>query len=102
MTGWRRHVPKNWRAAGTKPEIALAEIDHIRAAGVRLATVLADAGYGLFAPFHQGLEGRGLKRAVGIPKLQKVYPSNVRTRLSDRRTRAAAQAPYSQSAIRAG
>jgi SRSO17 transposase len=71
-------VPENWRAAGTKPEIALAEIDHIRAAGVRLATVLADAGYGLFAPFHQGLEARGLKRAVGIPKLQKVYPSNVR------------------------
>jgi hypothetical protein len=40
--------------------------------------VLADAGYGLFAPFRQGLEARGLKRAVGIPKLQKVYPSNVR------------------------
>ena len=40
--------------------------------------MLADAGYGLSAPFRQGLDARGLKWAVGIPKLQKVYPSNVR------------------------
>ena len=69
---------ENWRAARMKPEIALAEIDRIRAAGVRFATVLADAGYGLSAPFRQGLDARGLKWAVGIPKQQKVYPSNVR------------------------
>ena len=74
----KARVPENWRAARTKPEIALAEIDRIRAAGVRFATVLADAGYGLSAPFRQGLDARGLKWAVGIPKQQKVYPSNVR------------------------
>ena len=74
----KARVPENWRAAQTKPEIALAEIDRIRAAGVRFATVLADAGYGLSAPFRQGLDARGLKWAVGIPKQQKVYPSHVR------------------------
>ena len=57
----KARVPENWRAARTKPEIALAEIDRIRAAGVRFATVLADAGYGLSAPFRQGLGARGLQ-----------------------------------------
>jgi SRSO17 transposase len=33
----------------TKPEIALAEIDRVMAAGVRFGCVLADAGYGLSA-----------------------------------------------------
>ena len=74
----KARVPETWRAARTKPEIALAEIDRIRAAGVRFATVRADAGYGLSAPFRQGLDARGLRWAVGIPKLQKVYPSNVK------------------------
>src|ERR1700690_21571 len=74
----KARVPEDLRAARTKPEIALAEIDRIRDAGVRFATVLADAGYGLSAPFRQGLDARGLKWAVGIPKLQKVYPSTVR------------------------
>src|SRR5579864_2682939 len=74
----KARVPEDWRAARTKPEIALAEIDRIRAAGVRFATVLADAGYGLSAPFRQGLDARGLKWAVGSPKPQKVYPSNVK------------------------
>src|SRR6516165_525534 len=74
----KARVPENWRAARTKPEIALSEIDRVRAAGVRFATVLADAGYGLSAPFRQGLDARGLKWAVGIPKQQKVYPSTVR------------------------
>src|SRR6202167_5619162 len=47
----KARVPEDWRAARTKPEIALAEIDRIRAAGVRLGTGLADAGYGLSASF---------------------------------------------------
>ena len=40
--------------------------------------MLADAGYGLSAPFRQELDARGLKWAIGIPKQQKAYPSNVR------------------------
>jgi hypothetical protein len=41
------------RTARTKPEIALAEIDRVIAAGVRFGCVLADAGYGLSAPFRK-------------------------------------------------
>jgi SRSO17 transposase len=36
----------------------LAEIDRAIAAGVRFGCVLADAGYGLSAPFRQGLTAR--------------------------------------------
>jgi SRSO17 transposase len=71
-------VPEACRAARTKPEIALAEIDRILAAGVRFGAVLADAGYGLSAPFRQGLDARSLRWAVGIPKHQKVYPTDVK------------------------
>lgn len=70
-------VPEPYRVARTKPQIALAEIDRLIAAGARFGTVLADAGYGLSAPFRQGLSARGLAWAVGIPKHQKVYPANV-------------------------
>jgi len=70
-------VPEGWRAPRTKPEIALAEIDRVLAAGVRFQAVLADAGYGLSAPFRQGLSERGLFWAVGIPRQQKVYPVDV-------------------------
>jgi SRSO17 transposase len=40
--------------------------------------VLADAGYGLSAPFRQGLTVRGLAWAVGIPHHLKVYPVDVK------------------------
>ena len=50
----RAGVPVEHRAARTKPEIALAEIDRVIAAGVRFGCVLADAGYGLSAPFRRG------------------------------------------------
>jgi SRSO17 transposase len=73
----RAGVPDGHRAYRTKPEIALAEIDRVRAAGVRFGCVLADAGYGLSAPFRQGLSDRGLTWAVGIPFKQKVYPADV-------------------------
>ncbi len=73
----RAGVPAEHRAARTKPEIALAELDRLRTAGVRFGTVLADAGYGLSAPFRQGLSARGLAWAVGIPNHQKVYPHEV-------------------------
>jgi SRSO17 transposase len=74
----RAGVPVEHRSARSKPEIALAEIDRVIAAGVRFGCVLADAGYGLSAPFRQGLTTRGLTWAVGIPGRQKVYPAHVK------------------------
>jgi SRSO17 transposase len=47
------------------------------AAGVHFGCVLADAGYGLSAPFRQGLTARKLAWAVGIPRHLKVYPAGV-------------------------
>jgi SRSO17 transposase len=74
----RAGVPADHRAPRTKPEIALAEVDRLIAAGVRFGCVLADAGYGLSAPFRQGVTARGLAWAVGIPRHQKVYPAAVK------------------------
>jgi SRSO17 transposase len=51
----RAKVPEARRDYRTKPEIALEEIDRARQADVRFGCVLADAGYGLSAPFRQGL-----------------------------------------------
>ena len=70
-------VPESFRRSLTKPEIALEEIDRLMGLGIRFGTVLADAGYGLSAPFRQGLSARKLFWAVGIPKIQKVYPTDV-------------------------
>ena len=74
----RAGVPVEYRAPRSKPEIALAEIDRAMAAGVRFGCVLADAGYGLSAPFRRGLTARGLAWAVGIPRHLKVYPVGVK------------------------
>ena len=74
----RAGVPAEYRTAQTKPQMALAEIDRVIAAGVRFGCVLADAGYGLSAPFRQGLTARKLAWAVGIPRHLKVYPADVR------------------------
>jgi SRSO17 transposase len=73
----RAGVPAECRTARTKPEMALVEIDRVVAAGVRFGCVLADAGYGLSAPFRQGLTARKLAWAVGIPRHLKVYPADV-------------------------
>src|SRR6266571_3897817 len=73
----RAGVPVEYRTARTKPEIALAEIDRVIAAGVRFGCVLADAGYGLSAPFRQGLTARKLNWAGGIPRHLKAYPADV-------------------------
>jgi SRSO17 transposase len=70
-------VPETWRTPRTKPEIALAEIDRVMTAGVRLGAVLADAGYGISASFRAGLSERGLRWAVGIPRTLKVYLTDV-------------------------
>ncbi len=88
----RAGVPADYRTARTKPEIALAEIDRAIAAGVRFGCVLADAGYGLSAPFRQGLTARKLAWAVGIPRHlaadqgQGSATSARRPGLADRRT----------------
>jgi SRSO17 transposase len=73
----RASVPAEHRMARTKPEIALAEIDRVMAAGVRFGCVLADAGYGSSAPFREELTARNLAWAVGIPRYLKVYPVGV-------------------------
>lgn len=73
----RAGVPAECQAPRSKLEIAIEEIDRLRATGLRFETVLADAGYGLSAPFRQALSERGLCWAVGIPRHQKVYPADV-------------------------
>jgi SRSO17 transposase len=73
----RAGVPADRQAFRSKPEIAIDEIDRVRAAGVRFGCVLADAGYGLSASFRHALSQRGLQWAVGIPRHQKVYPADV-------------------------
>src|SRR5712672_4299392 len=74
----RTGVPTEHRTARTKPEIALAEIDRMIAAGVHFGCVLADSSYGMSAPFRHALTERGLLWAVGIPRHLKVYPIDVR------------------------
>jgi len=74
----RASVPEADRIARSKGEIALAELDRLREAGVRFGTVLADAGYGTSAAFRHGLDARGLTFAVGIARNQKVYGPDVR------------------------
>ena len=70
-------VPEAEIILRSKGEIALAELDRLRSAGVRFGTVLADAGYGASAVFRRALDARGLRWAVGIPRNQKVYGSDV-------------------------
>jgi SRSO17 transposase len=73
----RAGVPLEHQGSRTKPETAIEEIDRLCAAGVRFGCVLADAGYGLSAPFRQALSARNLRWAVGIPRHQKVYSADV-------------------------
>lgn len=65
----------------TKMEIALREIDRVRAVGVVFGTMLADAGYGMSAEFRHALSARDLTWAVGISRIQRVYPADVGCRL---------------------
>jgi SRSO17 transposase len=73
----RAGVPEAFWAARSKPEIALEELQRVMQAGVSFAAVVSDAGYGISAPFRQGLTALGLHWAVGIPRIQKVYPPDV-------------------------
>ena len=73
----RAHVPLDRQMALTKPEIAIEEIDRVIASGARFGYVLADAGYGSSGSFRQALSERGLLWAVGLSRLQNVYPADV-------------------------
>ncbi len=73
----RAGVPVEYRAARTKPGVALAEIDRVIASGARFGCVLADSGYGSSGPFRQALSERGLLWAVGLSRRQNVYPADI-------------------------
>jgi SRSO17 transposase len=51
----RAGVPEAFWVARSKPEIALTELQRVMRAGVSFGAVLADAGYGISAPFRQAL-----------------------------------------------
>lgn len=72
----RARVPEDRQTALSKPEIAIAEIDRLRDAGLRFGCVLADAGYGSSGSFRQALSERGLTWAVGLSRRQNVYPAD--------------------------
>ncbi|MBS7543024.1 transposase [Ancylobacter oerskovii] len=84
-------MPEDFGGHRTKPEIALAEIDRARTAGLRFGCVLADAGYGLSAPFRQGLSARGLTWAVGWVRarrsIRSTWPSSFPSRGAAARAR---------------
>jgi len=73
-------VPQAARTAQTKAEIALAEIDRVREAGLRFSCVLADGGFGSSPAFRHGLDERELAWAAGIACTQLVYPTTVKLR----------------------
>ena len=56
----RAGVPEAEVVARSKGEIALAELDRLRAAGMRFGAVLTDAGFGMSAGFRHGLDERQL------------------------------------------
>jgi len=68
-----------------KWQIALDEIDRLRAAGVSFGDVLADAGFGNVRDFRNGLTERRLTWAVGIQSTTAVYPIDVQARLPRRK-----------------
>jgi SRSO17 transposase len=86
---YRLYVPEAWarararrRKAGVptdlkfrpKWQIALEQIDELRAEGVPPAPVLADAGYGVITAFRDRLTTRELPYVVGISRETTVWP----------------------------
>lgn len=76
--GERAGVPEAAAVPQSKGEIALIELDRLRAEGVRFGVVLADAGYGCSAVLRHSIDARGLAWAVAIAWNQKVYDPDVR------------------------
>src|ERR687894_525220 len=70
-------VPETFWVDRSKPEMALEELQQVMQAGVSFGAVLADAGYGISAPFRPGLSALGLLWAGGIPRIQKGDPADV-------------------------
>jgi SRSO17 transposase len=83
----RVQVPAARLPFRSKAQIALEELDRLRAAGITFGVVVADAGYGKSAAFRRALSARGLTWAVGVLGAQKVYPPDVRLRTPVRRPR---------------
>ncbi len=91
--GMRLFLPRSWTAdperchgAGvpgdrqtylSKGDLALAELDRVRAQGITFRVVLADAGYGVSSTFRQALTARGLTWAVGVVGHQNVFSEHV-------------------------
>ena len=73
----RARVPEDRQITLSKPEVAIVEIDRVRAAGVRFGCVLADEGYGSSGPFRHALSTRGLAWAVGLSRRQNVYSVDI-------------------------
>ncbi len=67
----RAGVPEAEGTSRSKGEIALAELDRVKAAGARFGTVLADAGYGASAAFRHGLDARGCCGLWAFPKTRR-------------------------------
>ena len=70
-------VPSARLAFCSKGQLALEEVDRVRALGVSFRIVLADAGYGTSKDFRQALSQRGLRWAVGIEGHQNAYSVQV-------------------------
>jgi SRSO17 transposase len=73
----RARVPTDRRYPRPKWQIALDEIDRVRASDLSFRCVLADAGYGTCADFRRGLSERGLLWAVGITSTHNMYEADV-------------------------
>jgi SRSO17 transposase len=57
----------------TKTETAIAQLDLVRAAGINITCVLADAGYGDATEFRDSIAKRKLFYSVGVAKTTKVF-----------------------------
>lgn len=71
----------------TKLQIALRQVDHARAIGVRGHVVLADAAYGDSLEFRQELAARGLQYVLGIKGDAVVWPPGSTPRIPRKKTR---------------
>ncbi|SMB80488.1 DDE superfamily endonuclease [Deinococcus hopiensis KR-140] len=70
-------VPEDLQMYKSKGDLALEELDRVRAQGVTFRIVLADAGYGVSEEFRRALTTRGLTWAGGVVGHQKVFGEHV-------------------------